>query len=86
LHHIIECFAELGEARLCPIAMTTSTMLFGMMPLTLALGGLLSSILLTLVLVPVIYTYVESARHKLPARFKDVAWAAKLPFKAKPMV
>ncbi|MCX6137807.1 MAG: efflux RND transporter permease subunit, partial [Ignavibacteriales bacterium] len=92
---------EAGETRLRPIVMTTSTMVFGMMPLALALGagaemrqgmaivvicGLLSSTLLTLVLVPVIYTFVDSARTKLPALFKRVAWASKLPLKVKPMV
>ena len=96
-----DALLEAGETRLRPIVMTTSTMVFGMMPLALALGagaemrqgmavvvigGLLSSTLLTLVLVPVVYTYVEGARHKLPALFKRVAWAAKLPLKAKPGV
>lgn len=71
---------------MCPIEMTTSTMLFGMMPLTLALGGLLSSTLLTLVLVPVISTYVEGVWHKLPVLFKRIAWAAKLPFEVTPTV
>ena len=96
-----DALLEAGETRLRPIVMTTSTMVFGMLPLALALGagaemrqgmavvvigGLLSSTLLTLVLVPVIYTYVEGARHKLPALFKRVAWAAKLPLKATPTV
>jgi HAE1 family hydrophobic/amphiphilic exporter-1 len=79
--------------------MTTATMVFGMLPLALALGagsemrqgmaivvigGLISSTLLTLVLVPVVYTYVEGARAWVPALFKRVAWAARLPWKERP--
>jgi multidrug efflux pump subunit AcrB len=56
-----------------PIIMTTSAMLFGMLPLALALneggeiqapmgraiiGGLITSTLLTLVVVPVLYSYL----------------------------
>jgi len=72
-----EALVEAGKTRLRPIIMTTATMVFGMMPLALAagsgaemraglaivvIGGLISSTLLTLVLVPVVYTYVEAAR------------------------
>jgi len=85
-----------GKTRLRPIIMTTATMIFGMMRLALALGagsemrqgmaivvigGLTSSTLLTLVLIPVVYTYVDELREKLPALFKRVAWAAKVPWK-----
>ncbi len=78
-----------GKIRLRPIVMTTATMVFGMMPLALALGagaemrqgmavvvisGLISSTLLTLVLVPVIYTYMESLRQKAPGLWKRPAW------------
>ncbi|MEW6511237.1 MAG: efflux RND transporter permease subunit [Bacteroidota bacterium] len=90
---------EAGKTRLRPIVMTTATMVFGMLPLALALGagsemrqgmaivvisGLISSTLLTLVLVPVMYTYVEGMRAKVPALFARVAWAARVPWKARP--
>ncbi|MFN0156882.1 MAG: efflux RND transporter permease subunit [Bacteroidota bacterium] len=91
-----EALLDAGKTRLRPIIMTTATMVIGLLPLAFALGagsemrqgmavvvvgGLISSTLLTLVLVPVIYTYVEGLRTKLPALFKRVAWAAKMPFK-----
>jgi HAE1 family hydrophobic/amphiphilic exporter-1 len=94
-----EALLEAGKTRLRPILMTTATMVFGMMPLALALGagsemrqgmaivvisGLISSTLLTLVLVPVIYTYVDALRARVPALFKRVVWAAKVPWKARP--
>jgi HAE1 family hydrophobic/amphiphilic exporter-1 len=75
-----------GRIRLRPIIMTTAAMVFGMMPLALALGagaeqrapmaravigGLITSTLLTLVVVPVMYTLLEDGvayvRHELPA-------------------
>jgi HAE1 family hydrophobic/amphiphilic exporter-1 len=65
---------DAGEIRLRPIAMTTLAMIFGMLPLALALGagaefraplaravigGLITSSLLTLVVVPVVYTIFD---------------------------
>jgi hydrophobic/amphiphilic exporter-1 (mainly G- bacteria), HAE1 family len=94
-----EALLEAGKIRLRPIVMTTATMIFGMMPLALALGsgsemrqgmavvvvgGLISSTLLTLVLIPVIYTYVDGLRSRLPALFKRVAWAARASWKPRP--
>jgi HAE1 family hydrophobic/amphiphilic exporter-1 len=76
---IREALLEAGPTRLRPIIMTTLTMVLGMMPLALALGAgsemrqsmaiivigaLISSTLLTLVLVPVVYTYMEGLRRK----------------------
>jgi multidrug efflux pump subunit AcrB len=63
-----------GQVRLRPIMMTTAAMIFGMLPLAMGLGesgetqapmgraiigGVMTSTLLTLVVVPVIYTYLD---------------------------
>jgi hydrophobic/amphiphilic exporter-1 (mainly G- bacteria), HAE1 family len=95
-----EALLEAGKTRLRPIIMTTATMVFGMLPLALALGagsemrqgmavvvvgGLISSTLLTLVLIPVIYTFVDGWRVKVPGLFRRVAWAARLPWKGRPI-
>jgi HAE1 family hydrophobic/amphiphilic exporter-1 len=94
-----DALLQAGKTRLRPIVMTTATMVFGMMPLAAALGagsemrqgmgivvvcGLISSTLLTLVLIPVIYTYVDGLRATIPALFKRVTWAAKIPWKERP--
>ncbi|MBI2941821.1 MAG: efflux RND transporter permease subunit [Chloroflexi bacterium] len=65
---------EAGPTRLRPILMTTCTILFAMLPLALKLeagaesrapmavvvmGGVTSSMLLTLLIVPVVYTYLD---------------------------
>ncbi|HET9870566.1 MAG TPA: efflux RND transporter permease subunit, partial [bacterium] len=66
-----------GKVRLRPILMTTSSLVMGMLPLALALtevgkfrqsmgvaveGGLLSSLVLTLFIVPSIYGYMDDLR------------------------
>ncbi|WP_084187121.1 efflux RND transporter permease subunit [Andreprevotia chitinilytica] len=70
----MEAIAEAGRVRLRPILMTTAAMVFGMMPLALALGdgaeqrapmahaiigGVITSTLLTLVVVPVVFTWLD---------------------------
>ena len=65
---------EAGAVRLRPIMMTTLAMIFGMLPIALALGegggfrapmaravigGLITSTMLTLIVVPVAYTYFD---------------------------
>ena len=68
---------EAGKTRLRPILMTTCAMVMGMVPLALGLGeggeqsapmahavigGLITSTLLTLVVVPVIFTYLDDVK------------------------
>jgi HAE1 family hydrophobic/amphiphilic exporter-1 len=72
-----------GRIRLRPIIMTTVAMIFGMMPLALALGagaearapmaravigGLITSTLLTLFVVPVMYTFLDDLGSWVSAR------------------
>jgi hydrophobic/amphiphilic exporter-1 (mainly G- bacteria), HAE1 family len=79
-HSLVDALLESGRTRLRPILMTTIAMVIGMLPLALAsgagaewkngmawalIGGLTSSMLLTLVVVPVIYYIVD----KVKARF-----------------
>lgn len=74
-----------GQVRLRPIVMTTLAMIFGMLPLALALGegsefrspmaravigGLVSSTLLTLVVVPVVYTYLDGIGARIARWFR----------------
>jgi hydrophobic/amphiphilic exporter-1 (mainly G- bacteria), HAE1 family len=69
-----------GSTRLRPIVMTTLAMIFGMLPLAFAIGagaemrapmaravigGLITSTLLTLIVVPVVYTYLDGLRPAL---------------------
>jgi len=69
-----EALIEAGEMRLRPIVMTTLAMIGGMLPTALALGdggefrapmaravigGLITSSLLTLIVVPVVYTFLD---------------------------
>ena len=72
-----EALLQAGLVRMRPILMTTAAMVFGMLPLALALneggeiqapmgraiiGGVITSTLLTLVVVPVLYSYVSGRR------------------------
>jgi HAE1 family hydrophobic/amphiphilic exporter-1 len=72
-----EALVKAGSTRLRPIVMTTLAMIFGMLPLAFAIGagaelrapmaravigGLVTSTLLTLVVVPVVYTYLDGLR------------------------
>jgi multidrug efflux pump subunit AcrB len=75
---LYKALLESGAARLRPILMTTIAMVSGMMPIALGIGagsetrapmaitvigGLITSTLLTLVVVPVIFSYVDSLQH-----------------------
>jgi hydrophobic/amphiphilic exporter-1 (mainly G- bacteria), HAE1 family len=82
-----DALMEAGKTRLRPILMTTFSMIFGMLPIALAkgssaemksgiawviIGGLTSSMLLTLVLVPVIYLKVQNWQTKGAALIKKI--------------
>lgn len=73
--NLYEALVEAGATRFRPIIMTTLAMIFGMLPLALNLhagsgenapmahaviGGLISSTALTLLVVPVLLTYIDS--------------------------
>ncbi len=70
-----QAILDAGQVRLRPILMTTLAMIFGMLPMAAGLGdggeqqapmgravigGIITSTLLTLVVVPVLYTYVDA--------------------------
>lgn len=74
-----DALLQAGLVRMRPIMMTTAAMIFGMMPLALALdeggelqapmgraiiGGVITSTLLTLIVVPVLYSYLVRERKK----------------------
>jgi len=74
---------QAGQVRLRPILMTTAAMIGGMMPLALGIGeggeiqapmgraiigGVVTSTLLTLVVVPVLYTYLDALHERRRAR------------------
>jgi HAE1 family hydrophobic/amphiphilic exporter-1 len=82
-----EAILEAGMIRLRPIMMTTLAMIFGMLPSALdagmgsemrqpmaiaIIGGLISSTLLTLLVIPVVYTLLDDAK-KVTARLKERA-------------
>jgi HAE1 family hydrophobic/amphiphilic exporter-1 len=79
-----EAVITAGRTRLRPIVMTTLAMIFGMLPLALAIGagaemrapmaravvgGLLTSTLLTLLVVPVMYTFMEDLGEWMIGKF-----------------
>ncbi len=78
---VFDALLQAGLVRMRPIIMTTMAMVFGMLPLALAfndggeiqapmgraiIGGILTSTLLTLVVVPVLYSYLAREK-KQPA-------------------
>ncbi len=79
----LDAILESGRIRLRPIIMTTVAMIFGMLPLAFALGegaeqrapmaravigGLITSTLLTLFVVPAMYTVLDDAAERFRAR------------------
>ena len=80
-----QALLDAGQVRLRPIVMTTLAMIFGMLPMALGLGkggetqapmgravigGIITSTLLTLVVVPVLYTYLKTLETRLGAWFR----------------
>ncbi|MCS0582017.1 efflux RND transporter permease subunit [Massilia pinisoli] len=80
-----DALMEAGQVRLRPILMTTLAMIFGMLPMAIGMGeggetqapmgravigGVITSTLLTLVVVPVAYTYLDSFGKRVAAWFK----------------
>ncbi|HXR56126.1 MAG TPA: efflux RND transporter permease subunit, partial [Casimicrobiaceae bacterium] len=78
-----EALLGAGQVRLRPIVMTTAAMIGGMLPLALGLGdggeqqapmgraiigGVITSTLLTLIVVPVIYAYLDGWSQRRIAR------------------
>ena len=92
-HNTIDALIESGRARLRPILMTTIAMVIGMLPLALAsgagaewkngmawalIGGLTSSMLLTLVVVPVVYVIIDRIKNWFSRKTTKTVVEAKL--------
>jgi len=83
-----EAILESGQVRLRPILMTTLAMIFGMLPMAIGvgtggeilapmgravIGGVITSTLLTLLVVPVLYLYLYRFTARMKARRQRVA-------------
>ncbi|MBV7537446.1 efflux RND transporter permease subunit [Duganella sp. sic0402] len=81
----LEAIMNAGQVRLRPILMTTLAMVFGMLPMAIGMGeggetqapmgravigGVITSTLLTLVVVPVAYTYLDNWGRRAARWFK----------------
>jgi len=88
---ISDALVQAGATRLRPILMTTAAMVFGMMPVAIGhgeggevrapmgvtvIGGLLTSTMLTLVIVPVVYTFVDGLASRIRGLLRRIAPAA----------
>jgi hydrophobic/amphiphilic exporter-1 (mainly G- bacteria), HAE1 family len=82
-----KAMVEAGDKRMQPILMTTIAMIAGMMPIALSIGagaearspmavavvgGLVTSTLLTLVVIPVVFTYVDDLQNWFSRTFGKV--------------
>jgi hydrophobic/amphiphilic exporter-1 (mainly G- bacteria), HAE1 family len=83
-----EAILEAGQVRLRPILMTTMAMIFGMLPMAIGvgeggemlapmgravIGGVITSTLLTLLIVPVLYTYLFAFAQRLKSSWRGKA-------------
>jgi multidrug efflux pump subunit AcrB len=79
-----EAILEAGQVRLRPILMTTTAMIFGMLPMAIGagssgeilapmgravIGGVITSTVLTLLIVPVLYTYLFAFSERIKLRW-----------------
>jgi HAE1 family hydrophobic/amphiphilic exporter-1 len=86
-----QALLQAAEIRLRPILMTTLAMVFGMLPLAIGagegaeqraplahavIGGVLASTLLTLLVVPVLYTFLDDLAARVTGRAREPAGAA----------
>jgi hydrophobic/amphiphilic exporter-1 (mainly G- bacteria), HAE1 family len=93
-YSIRDAVLEGGSRRLRPVLMTTTTTVLGLLPMALGIGegselqapmarvvigGLLSSTLITLVLIPVIYLTVEQWGEKRATRDQEVGGGEQVP-------
>ncbi|KYZ77603.1 acriflavin resistance protein [Anaerosporomusa subterranea] len=77
---VVEALVEAGAVRLRPILMTTAAMIFGMLPVALGIGagaelrssmgvvlvgGLITSTMLTLIIVPLVYLLIDRMQNRL---------------------
>ncbi len=84
---VTDALIDAGRMRIRPIFMTTLTMIFSMLPIALStsegaewksglawalIGGLTSSLFLTLVIVPLMYIKVEHWKESVPALVKKI--------------
>ena len=82
-----EALVDAGQMRIRPIFMTTLAMVFGMLPIALAggagsewknglgwalIGGLTSSMFLTLVIVPIVYIWIDRLKTAVPKMFRRI--------------
>lgn len=85
-----DAIIEAGKTRLKPIFMTTMTMVVGMLPTALAMtegsetrvsmawvliGGLLTSTVFTLIVIPIVFLYFETSAKVHWRWMKQMAWA-----------
>jgi HAE1 family hydrophobic/amphiphilic exporter-1 len=85
-YKVFDALLESGRTRLRPILMTTIAMVIGMLPLALAtgagaewkngmawalIGGLTSSMLLTLVVVPVVYVIIDKLKDRFSGNERE---------------
>jgi hydrophobic/amphiphilic exporter-1 (mainly G- bacteria), HAE1 family len=82
-----DALIDAGKTRLRPIIMTTFSMIFGMLPLAISsgsgsewkqglgwvlIGGLTSSLFLSLILIPVVYLKFDEWRETIPSFFRKL--------------